>query len=122
MFIFFILGSASLIINPSKFCVYYGGSLSVIKPQNSFKENSTVNLEFNSKTKTLHFFVDDIQLSHCIVNINTTPLCFGISGKDTSSSVEIISFFQLNKTTVDNNIKCKETYWGTGKNDKNQLF
>jgi hypothetical protein len=72
----------------------------------------------NTQTKTLHFFVDDTQLSHCITNIYTTPLSFGISAVNTpSSSVEIISFLHLRKGSVDNNIKCVEYEWGTGKED-----
>jgi hypothetical protein len=72
----------------------------------------------NTQTKTLHFFVGDTQLSHCITNIYTTPLSFGISAYDTlSSSVEIISFLLLRKASVDNNIKCAEYEWGTDKED-----
>jgi hypothetical protein len=66
----------------------------------------------NTQTKTLHFFVDDTQLSHRITNIYTTPLSFGVSAFDTlSSSVEIISFLLLRKTSVVNNIKCAEYDW-----------
>jgi hypothetical protein len=73
----------------------------------------------NIQTNTLHFFVDDTQLSHRITNIYTTPLSFGISAAYTLfSSVEIISFLLLKKTSVDNKIKCTEYKWGTGYNDK----
>jgi hypothetical protein len=66
----------------------------------------------NTQTKTLHFFVDDTQLSHRITNIYTTPLSFGISALSTdSSSVEIISFLLLKKGSVDNYIKCAEYDW-----------
>jgi hypothetical protein len=69
----------------------------------------------NTETKILHFFVDGTQLPHCITNIYTTPLSFGISARYTSSSsVEIISFLLLKKASVDNNIKFTEYYW-TGK-------
>jgi hypothetical protein len=69
----------------------------------------------NTQTKTLHFFVDDTQLSQCITNIYTTPLSFGISAwVSNSSSVEIVSFLLLKKASVDNNIKCAEYKWGTG--------
>jgi hypothetical protein len=72
----------------------------------------------NTQTKTLHFFVDDTQLSHCVTNIYTTPLYFGISAVETpSSSVEIVSFLLLKKASVDNNIKCAEYEWGTGEED-----
>jgi hypothetical protein len=37
-----------------------------------------------------------------------------------SSSVEIISFLLLPKSSVDNNIKCAECKWGTGCYDKNE--
>jgi hypothetical protein len=71
-----------------------------------------------TQTKTLHFFVDDTQLSHCITNIYTTPLSFGISAWNTpSSSVEVVSFLLLKKASVDNNIKCAEYMWGTGEED-----
>jgi hypothetical protein len=75
----------------------------------------------NTQTKTLHFFVGDTQLSHCITNIYTTPLSFGISAWDTFSSVEIISFLLLKKASVDNNIKCADYEWGTGEYDKRDL-
>jgi hypothetical protein len=67
----------------------------------------------NTQTKTLHFFVGDTQLSHCITNIYTTPLSFGISSTYTSTLclVEIISFLLLRKASVDNNIKCAEYDW-----------
>jgi hypothetical protein len=69
---------------------------------------------------TLHFFVDDTQLSHCISNISTTPLSFGISAYNTlSSSVEIISFLLLRKASVDNNIKCAEYDW-SGKDEEEE--
>jgi hypothetical protein len=72
----------------------------------------------NTQTKTLHFFVDDTQLSHCITNIYTTPLSFGITAWDTpSSSVEIVSFLLLKKASVDNRIKCGEYDWSGRKND-----
>jgi hypothetical protein len=75
----------------------------------------------NTQTKTLHFFIDDTQLSPCITNIYTTPLSFGISAYHThSSSVEIVSFLLLKKESVDNNIRCAEYKWGTGYNDKNK--
>jgi hypothetical protein len=73
----------------------------------------------NTQTKTLHFFVDDTQLSHCITNIYTTPLSFGVSAADTpSSSVEIISFLLLRKASVDNNIKCTEYNWDGEKKEE----
>jgi hypothetical protein len=66
----------------------------------------------NTQTKTLHFFVDDMQLSQCITNINTTPLSFGISAwKSRSSSVEIISFLLLKNASVNTNIYCDEYDW-----------
>jgi hypothetical protein len=72
----------------------------------------------NTQTKTLHFFVDDIQLSHCIINIYTIPLSFGVSAiGTTSSSVEVISFLLLKKANVDKNITCAEYVWVTGKKD-----
>jgi hypothetical protein len=75
----------------------------------------------NTQTKTLHFFVDNTQLSHCITNIYSTPLSFGISANYTlSSSVEIVSFLLLKKGSVDNNIQCAEYKWGTGFWDKNK--
>jgi hypothetical protein len=79
----------------------------------------TISLELNTQTKTLHFFVNNTQLSHCITNITTTPLSFGISsGYTPSTSVEIVSFLRMRKASVDNNIICAEYKWGTGKNDK----
>jgi hypothetical protein len=74
----------------------------------------------NTQTKTLHFFLNDTKLSHCITNIYTTPLSFGISAYDTSSSVEIVSFLLLKRASVDNNIKCVEYQCGTGRNDKKE--
>jgi hypothetical protein len=72
----------------------------------------------NTQTKTLHFFLNDTQLSHCITNIYTTPLSFGISAYGTPSfSVEIISFLLLRKASVDNNIKCAEYDW-TGEEEE----
>jgi hypothetical protein len=80
--------------------------------QSSFLPYSAISLELNTQTKTLHFFVNNTQLSHCITNIYTTPLSFGISADDTpSSSVEIISFLLLRKASVVNNIKCTEYNW-----------
>jgi hypothetical protein len=73
----------------------------------------------NTQTKILHFFVDDTLLSHCITNIYTIPLFFGISAYHTpSSSVEIISFLLLKKASVDDNIRYTEYKWGTGRNYK----
>jgi hypothetical protein len=76
----------------------------------------------NTQTKTLHFFLDDKQLSHCITNITATPLFFGISSEytSTSCSVEIVSFLLLKKASVDNNnnnVACTEYEWGTGEED-----
>jgi hypothetical protein len=69
----------------------------------------------NTQTKTLHFFLNNTQLSHCITDINTTPLFFGISAFDTpSTSAEIISFLLLRKASVDNNINCAVYKWGAG--------
>jgi hypothetical protein len=63
--------------------------------------------------------VDDTLFSHSITNIYTTPLSFGISvGWSGSSSVEIISFFHLPKSSVNNNIKCAEYKWETVGFDK----
>jgi hypothetical protein len=93
--------------------ILYCGSLSSLLPKQSyFKPGSTIILELNTQTKTLHFFVDYTLLSHCITNINTIPLSFGISAFYTPSySVEIISFLLLKKASVDNNIKCAEYKW-----------
>jgi hypothetical protein len=75
----------------------------------------------NTQTKTLHFFVGDTQLSHCITNIYTTPLSFGVSADGTdSSSVEIVSFLLLKKASVDNNIKCVEYDWA--RDDEDDLY
>jgi hypothetical protein len=66
----------------------------------------------NTQTKTLHFFVNDTQLPHCITNIYTTPLSFGISAEDTfTSSVEIVSFLLLKKGSVDINFECAGYDW-----------
>jgi hypothetical protein len=66
----------------------------------------------NTQTKTLQFFVDDRLFPHCITNISTIPLSFGISSYDIpSSSVEIISFLLLRKASIDNNITCAEYDW-----------
>jgi hypothetical protein len=121
LLIFFLFSeSASLCIYPSDSYIYYGGSSSpFLGKQSSFPLYSAISLELNTQTKTVHFFVDDTQLSHCITNIYTTPLSFGISAYDTlSSSVEIISFLLLRKASVDNNIKCDKYKWGTGRKDK----
>jgi hypothetical protein len=76
----------------------------------------------NTQTKTLHFFINDTLFPHCVTNIYTTPLSFGISAQWTeSSSVEIISFLLLRKASVDNNITCDEYEWGTGKYDNKDL-
>jgi hypothetical protein len=98
--------SASLHISQWNSYILYGGSYSPsLGKQSSLHPYSTISLELNTQTKTLHFFVDDTQLSHCITNIYTTPLSFGITARDTPSSlVEIISFFLLKKGSVDNNI------------------
>jgi hypothetical protein len=103
-------------------CIYYGGSDSPnLGKQSSFLLYSSISLELNTQTKTLHFFVDGTQLSHCITNIYTTPLSFGMSAYHTpSSSVEIISFLLLKKASVDNNISCAEYKWGTGKFDNKE--
>jgi hypothetical protein len=89
--------------------------------QDSFAENSIVELELNMKRKTLHFFINNKQLCHSVDNINTVPLCFGISGSNSSSSVEIVSLLELQKETVNdnndnnNNIKCTEHNWNKKK-------
>jgi hypothetical protein len=86
----------------------------------SFGVGSTISLELNTRTKTLYFFIDDVQLSHSITDIHTTPLSFGISTWHTpSSSVEIVSFLLLKRSTI-NNIKCTEYKWGTGYNDRKE--
>jgi hypothetical protein len=87
----------------------------------SFKPGSAISLELNTQTKTLYFFADDIQLSHCITNINTNSLSFAISAWMTpSSSVEVVSFLLLKRASVDNNIKCAEYKWNSGCDDKKQ--
>jgi hypothetical protein len=54
-----------------------------------------------------------------MTNINTTPLCFGItSGYTPSSSAEVVSFVLLKKASLPNNIKCAQYQWGTGEEDK----
>jgi hypothetical protein len=83
----------------------------------SFGECSTVDLEFNALTRTLHFFVDGTQLSHYITNINTYPLAFGISAYNTSSKVEIAFYIHLRFPSVDNT-NCTKYKWGTGENDR----
>jgi hypothetical protein len=100
--------------------IFYGGSSSpFLGKQSSFLPYSAISLELNTQTKILHFFVDDTQLSHCITNIYTTPLSLGISAEGTySSSIKIISFLLLRKSSVDSNIKCFEYEWGTGYWDK----
>jgi hypothetical protein len=115
LLIFFLLflESTSLWISPYDSQIGCGTSWSPLQGISSlFKPGSTICLELNTKTKTLHFFVDNTQLSVCITNINTTPLSFGISAYNTlSSSVEIISFLLLKKASVDNNIKYAEYKW-----------
>jgi hypothetical protein len=103
--------------------ILYGGSRSpFLGKQSSFLPYSAISLELNTQTKTLHFFVDDTQLSHCITKIYTTPLSFGITAVNSdSSSVDIISFLLLRKASVDYNIKCAKYKWGTGKYDKKEL-
>jgi hypothetical protein len=69
----------------------------------------------NTQSNTLHFFVDNTLLSHCITNIYSTPLFFGISAFNThSSSVEVVSFLLLQKASVDNNFKCVKYVWERG--------
>jgi hypothetical protein len=82
--------------------ILYGGSDSpFLGKQFSFLSYSAISLELNSQTKTLHFFVNDSQLSCCITNIYTTPLSFGISADWTySSSVEIVSFLLLRRRVL----------------------
>jgi hypothetical protein len=108
------------VISHCNYRIFYGGSYSpYFAKQSSFPLYSAISLELNTQTKTLHFFVGDTQLSHCITNIYTTPLSFGISAWQTaSSSVEIISFLLLQKSSVDSDIKCSEYKWGTSYNDK----
>jgi hypothetical protein len=122
LFIFlFFLESASLWISHFNSRIYYGGTWSPpLGIQSSFLPHSAISLELNTQTKTLHFFVDDTRLSHCITNIYTTPLSFGITAWGTpSSSVEIISFLLLRKASVDISIKCSEYKWRTGRFEKN---
>jgi hypothetical protein len=99
----FFKESASLYIHPSGSYIYYGGSGSSLGKQESFGENSTIELELNTKTKTLHFFVNKIQVPHHINNINTTPLLFGISGYNSSSSVEGLFFLIMIYFPIKNN-------------------
>jgi hypothetical protein len=103
----------------NSYILYAGSSSPFLGRQSSFLPYSAISLELNTQTKTLHFFVNDTQLSQCITNIFTTPLSFGISAGygSVSCSVEIISFLLLGKASVDNNIKCAEYKWGTGRND-----
>jgi hypothetical protein len=105
--------SVSLRISQDDSFIHYGSSSSSLGKRSSFQPYSTISLELNTQTKTLHFFVDDTQLSHCVTDIYTTPLSFGISSTYTSSScsVEIVSFLLLKKASVDNNIKCTEYRW-----------
>jgi hypothetical protein len=93
--------------------IWYGGSDSpYLGKPSSFLPYSAISLELNTQTKTLHFFVDDTQLFHCITNIYTTSLSFGISALYTdSSSAEIISFLLLRKASIDYNIRCTEYRW-----------
>jgi hypothetical protein len=120
IYFLFFWESASLRIWNDNSRILYGGSSSTwLGYQSSFQPYSTISLELNIQTKTLHFFVDDTQLSHCITNIYTTPLSFGISTYCTGySSIEIISFLLLRKASVDNNIMCAEYEWKTGCYDK----
>jgi hypothetical protein len=109
----FLKERASLRISAADSRIYSGGSESPpLRKQFSFQPYSTVILELNTQTKTLHFFVNDTQLSACVTNIKTTPLSFGISADWTSSSsVEIISFLLLRKASVDNNINSVRCRW-----------
>jgi hypothetical protein len=68
-----------------------------------FGKGCTVELELNMETKTLHFFINNKQIPHYINYINTTPLVFGISGYNSSSSIKIISLLKLHKKTINNN-------------------
>jgi hypothetical protein len=107
---------------PNDSRIWYGGSSSPsLGKQSSFLPYSSISLELNTQTKTLHFFVDDTLFPHCITNIYTTPLSFGISAIGTRfSSVEIICFFLLKRGSVDNNIICTEYKWGNGYFDKKE--
>jgi hypothetical protein len=101
-------------------CICYGGSDSpYIEQSSSFKAGSTISLELNTQTNTLHFFIDDTLFPQCITDITTTPLCFGISSYHTSSSsAEVISFLLLKKASLPDNIQCAQYQWGTGKYEK----
>jgi hypothetical protein len=61
--------------------------------------------------KTLHFFLNKKQLPYVIYNITSSPLCFGISGYNTKSTIEIISLLKLNEPTINNNIECTKFSW-----------
>jgi hypothetical protein len=64
------------------------------------------------ETKTLHFFINNKKLLHYIDNTNTSPLLFGISGWNTSSSIEVISLLKSRKETIDNNSNINFTGYG----------
>jgi hypothetical protein len=105
--------------NDDSYILYGGSGSPYLKNKSFLLPYSTISLELNTQTKTLHFFINDTQLSKFITSIYTTPLSFGISALRTScSSVEIISFLLLRKTSVENNIRCTEYEWGTGFYDK----
>jgi hypothetical protein len=93
--------------------IFYGGSISPdLGKQFSLLPYSAISLELNTQTKTLHFFIDGTLLSHCITNIYTTPLSFGMSALNTlSSSVEVVSFLLLKKASVASSTTCAEYRW-----------
>jgi hypothetical protein len=81
------------------------------KEQFPFFENSVVELELNINEKTLYFFLNNKQIPYFIYNISSSPLSFGITGRWTNSSIEIISLLKLHKPTINNNISFKKIEW-----------
>jgi hypothetical protein len=82
----------------------------------------TLDLELNTVTKTLNFFIDDQQLPYRITNITSKPLYFALSESDVmSGEVEMVSVTRPNKSTATDNSDWKHFEWKEDQHPRKRL-
>jgi hypothetical protein len=89
-------------MNPYASSIYCDGCSSYIAKPSNFGENSTIEMEVDMNEKTLHFFINNIQLPYVVENITSPSLSFGISGYGTNLTVELVSLIKLSNPSANN--------------------
>jgi hypothetical protein len=89
-----------------------GGEASSQLEQRDLSNSFTLDLELNTKAKTLNFFINNQQLNYRITNISGKSLYFALSAYDTASgTVEIVSVKRSKVSSATNNSNWQDFQW-----------